>query len=434
MSGYTRLTLVGTNRRVDVVLPDDEPVGRLIGEALDVANEPVSTGVADRRLARLDGRLLAPEETLAEAEIPDGSILRIVGLTDAPPAPVVLDVAEETAADLDGRSGRWGPGPRRWLATGMTAVTVLAALLVAGPSLGARRLTVSIVVTAVLLVAGSVLGRMGRSALGTTAIWAGTAAGIAAIASWETGLTARLGAVALLLSLTALGLGLGTSLGRAGVVGGGLGLVLLAGWAVIVHTLPPLPGAGVAAVVSAALLGLLPRIAATGAGLTRLDDLRAAEQPVRRRDVRQALRATHHGLTIATVAVAASATAAGVWSARGGTWPTLLAVLLAVVIAVRIRSFPLVAQVLTLVAAVTAVTASLLIDWLTAVPAARSLIVLLLIAVAVVALLVSIRPADPEWSARIRVITDRLELLAVVAMVPVLVGVFGVYPRLLASF
>lgn len=435
MSGYTRITLVGSRRRVDVVVPDDEPVGRLLPEALELTGEPSTSPAAERRLALLDGRLLDQDVSLGQAEVPDGSVVRIVGLADAPPSPVVLDVTEEAAEDFQHRSWRWGPQPRRWLATGLAVAATVGALAIAAPRPG-ERLTIGLVVlTAVLLVAGATLGRIWSSTIGTSLIFCGTAVGLYGVGRQDLPGPVAAATAAGVVALAVLALGVGSSLGRGGVLGGLLGLVLLGAWALATRVLPAREATACLAVLTAVLLGVLPRVAAMLAGLTSLDDRRSQGEPVRRRDVATALRATHRGLALATVAVAGSALAAGVGLATfDGRWTTILAVLLIVVVAVRVRAFPLVSEVVALAVALAGIGLALLLAWMNVNSGATRIVVGLLIAVALVGIASPLARVTPQLRARGRVLGDRLEIVAVVAMLPVLVGVFGVYPRLLASF
>lgn len=435
MTGYTRLTLVGSTRRVDVVMPDDEPVGRLLPEALQLTGEPPASPAAERRLALLDGRLLESDLSLADADVADGAVVRIVGLPDAPPPPVVLDVTEEAAADREDRSWLWGSAPRRWLATALAVAATVAAMVTASPLLGDRRDAAFAIVAGGLLLAGAALGRFWSSVAGTTVILSAAAAGLYAITQQGMSGWPAVAATAGLVAVTVLALGVGSSMGRGGVIGGVLSLLLLGCWLLTTRLLSTPQAVACLAVLTVVLLGLLPRLAAMLAGLTSLDDRRAREEPVRRRDVRTALQATHRGLALATVAVAASALAAGVRLAfAGSVWTTLLAVLLLVVLAIRVRAFPLIPEVVALAVALAGIGVALLLAWLRSSPEIRPALVAALVLAALVGVVLPLLRPSPQLRARGRVLTDRLEVAAVVAMLPVLVGVFGVYPRLLASF
>lgn len=45
---YTRLTMIGSNRKADLVLPDDEPVGALLPQLLEVLDERIPGDVKSR--------------------------------------------------------------------------------------------------------------------------------------------------------------------------------------------------------------------------------------------------------------------------------------------------------------------------------------------------------------------------------------------------
>jgi type VII secretion integral membrane protein EccD len=433
--GYTRVTLAGGARRVDVVLPDDEPVGRLLPEALRLTGESSASPAAERRLALLDGQLLDQDRTLGEAAIPDGAVVRVVGLAEAPPPPVVLDVTEAVADNLDDRNWRWGPEARRWTATALatTAATAAFALMLDAVPDGSRLLLV--LVTPVLLVAGALIGWLVSPSVGATLTLCGTATGCYAATQLAVGIRPTLGWISVVTAVTLLALGVGTALGRGGVNGGVAGLVLIGCWTLALGTLEDAQAAACLALVSAILLGLLPRIAAVASGLTGLDDRRSRGGTVTTIDVGEALRSAHRGLALASVAVAGSSLLAGAsLAAADGMWTTVLAMLLAAVVAIRIRAFPLVLEVVSLVIAVFGIGYALLLAWLREGESARPAVVAVLAAVAVGCTVLPITRPSPQLRARMRVLTDRVEVAAVVAMVPVLVGVFGVYPRLLNSF
>jgi hypothetical protein len=138
-AGLSRVTVVGDRRRVDVVLPSDEPVGRLLPDVLRLLDDPVAAPPMLRHLVTADGTVLPQEATLATAAVPDGAVLRLVRAQDAPPAPVVHDVTDEVADDLDLRGWRWRPAARRWTATLATLGLALVAGLLARAAWGRLR-------------------------------------------------------------------------------------------------------------------------------------------------------------------------------------------------------------------------------------------------------------------------------------------------------
>jgi type VII secretion integral membrane protein EccD len=438
-SRYSRVTLVGARRRVDLVLPSTEPVGSLLPDLLAMVGDEAASPPRARQLVRTDGEVLAPDVTLAEAEVQDGAVLRVVAQHDVPPAPVVHDVIEEVSDDTDARAWRWGPVARRWTATaGVVAGCLLLAWMLAKTASSLALAADTLTVAGLALLGGGVVAGRLREPVGTALVLGGGGVSVAAswlattFAGWP-GHARLVAAGAVVAGVTVL-LGLTSPLGRVGVVGGGLGLVLAGAWGLgVAAEVGPERLAAVMAVASVVLLGQLPRIALTASGLTALDDRRSAAGEVARRDAVAAIAAAHRGLAIATVASATSSVLAGVLlAAAPSRWTVALALALVVVLASRARVYPLVAEVAALLAAAGAVLAALLALWLArAGPAGPLGAVLALLAVALVVL----GTEFPEHvRARLRRLGDRLEAVAVIAAVPLAVGVFGTYGQLLETF
>ncbi|WP_344379556.1 EsaB/YukD family protein, partial [Streptomyces rhizosphaericus] len=122
----SRVTLVGERRRVDIVLPADEPVGRLLPDVLRLVADQVADRPTLRHLVTAEGVVLPQDATLTSAAVPDGAVLRLVRERDVPAAPVVHDVTDEVAEDLDLRAWRWSAAARQWTASAATLAAVLA--------------------------------------------------------------------------------------------------------------------------------------------------------------------------------------------------------------------------------------------------------------------------------------------------------------------
>ncbi|MFD5759162.1 type VII secretion integral membrane protein EccD, partial [Streptomyces sp. NPDC127044] len=168
-------------------------------------------------------------------------------------------------------------------------------------------------------------------------------------------------------------------------------------------------------------------------GLSGLDDRRSSGASVSRYQVSTALTATHRGLALATVILAASAMAAGLLALRApSTWTVLLAVVVTVVLALRARAFPLVTEVVALFGASAVVAVRLVGVWQEHSGAVGSLA--LLVTLAVLPLLVlAVQPAE-HVRIRLRRFGDVLESVGVIALLPLVIGAFGVYGRLLDTF
>jgi len=398
-----------------------------------------------RHLVTADGSALGHDSSLESAGIRDGAVLRLVRAEDAPSAPVGHDVSDEAVEDLGGRAWRWGPESRRvaaglatvgWAgAGGIFARSAYDASVVAGALL---------VVAAVTAVLGALVGRGRQGGIaGTLICTAGVlgALGASALADerhWSGAL--HVGVLAAVAAGTLVLLGLFTRLGRAGLVGAGAVAVGVLGWEGVAALQSGAETAGqqartgaVLAVVCVVALGVLPRLALTASGLSGLDDRRAGGISVSRYEASAALAAAHRALVLATVAVAASAALAGVWALRApGAWTVPIAVVTAVVVALRARAFPLVAEVVVLLAGAAVVAVRLLAVWVERSGAAGpALVVLAVLAVLTLATLV-VRPAE-QVLVRLRRAGDLVESVGVIALLPLLIGVFGVYGRLLGA-
>ncbi|MEU4998737.1 type VII secretion integral membrane protein EccD [Streptomyces sp. NPDC021622] len=444
-TALSRVTLVGERRRVDLVLPSQEPVGLLLPEVLRLLDDQAAGRPMLRYLVTADGSALAHDSTLESAGIADGAVLRLVRADDAPSAPVVHDVTDEAADDLDVRAWRWRPAARRAVAGLATVLWALVAGVLARGEFALGDVGNALVGVATLAgITGIVLGRMKRHGLSATLIV--TAGALGALGAWTLADAhgwsgaVRLAGVALAAVLVLLFLGWFSPLGRGGLIGAGATLGCLVLWEASVALQD---GARTAAeqarmgallvLVSVVVLGVLPRLALMASGLSGLDDRRSGGASVSRYRVGTALTATHRGLAVATAALALSAAAAGVMVLKAPTvWTVLLAVVTAVVLALRARAFPLVAEVVALFAAAAVVVVALVGVWLERSGGGGPLA--LLGGLAVVPLVVlAVQPAE-HVRVRLRRFGDVLESVGVIALLPLVIGVFGVYGRLLDTF
>ncbi|WP_338900456.1 type VII secretion integral membrane protein EccD [Streptomyces sp. TG1A-60] len=447
-TALSRVTLVGERRRVDLVLPSREPVGLLLPEIMRLLDDQVGGRPELRHLVTADGSALAHDSTLETAGIPDGAVLRLVRAEDAPSAPVVHDVTDEAAEDLGARAWRWRPATRRITAGLATVGWALAAGTFARAEYEPRAVAGALLTAAVVAaLAGALLGRLGKRGLATTLIATAGALGLLGASTltqaqdWSG--TPRVAAMAAAGVVTLALLGLFTPLGRGGLVGAGalagaavcwLGVAAFVSGGVSLSAADQAEMGAVLAVVSVIVLGLLPRLALMASGLSGLDDRRSGGASVSRLQVAAALTATHRGLVLATVTMAVSATAAGVFALRAPTrWTVLLAVVTMVVLALRARAFPLVAEVVVLIAAAAVLAVRLVSAWLEHSGAAAGPLAVLVLLAVLPLLVLAVEPAE-HVRVRLRRLGDTLETIGVITLLPLLVGVFGVYGRLLDTF
>ncbi|MGW7527621.1 type VII secretion integral membrane protein EccD [Streptomyces sp. NPDC054783] len=441
-TALSRVTLVGERRRVDLVLPAREPVGLLLPEVMRLLDDRVAEHPQARHLVTADGSALEPDATLESAGVPDGAVLRLVRVEDAPSAPVVHDVSDEAAGDLDVRAWRWDARARRITAAGAGAVWASAVGFMARQGFEAETAGWSLLVTAaVAAVAGALLGRAGHKGLAAALVVVSATVGVQgasalAVAQGWPG-AERLAAVLTVLVMVLLLLGWFSPFGRGALVGAGALAGAGACWEVALAFQSGGAGTARAAallvVVCVVALGVLPRWALAASGLSGLDDRRSAGSSVGRYQVATALAATHRGLALATVITAVCGAVAGVLAVRTVTvWTVLLAVAVVFVLALRARAYPLVAEVAVLLAA--SMVVALRLAWLwrehSGAPAPLAVLgVLVVLSLGVLA----VQPAE-HVRVRLRKAGDVLESAGVIALFPLVLGVFGVYGRLLGTF
>jgi type VII secretion integral membrane protein EccD len=428
----TRVTLSGGRRRADLVLPSDEPLGLFVPELAAMVGPGAGSAPGGYQLTTLDGTVLDLGATLAQAGVSDGTLLRLDLVSEAPPAPILHDVADHVSDDADGLRGRWDAAALRWTATAVAVAGILVAALVVTPYAGA----VGVLVTGVLAAAAGAATTPGSRAAGVAVLLAGTAVALVGVANTALAVPERIALGALVLAGAVGALGLVTGHSRAGLMGAGaLALQLGLWWGLPLAGLPAADTGAVLAVIGIGLLGLLPRLAVAASGLAGLDDRQTADEPVTRVAADAAVDAAHRGLALACVATAASTGLAGaVLAGAGGGWAIALACLTAVAVLLRMRAYPLTMEVVALLAAALAIGYTLLRRWIAVDPQAWWAAALSALAVAVIGLvLLSVTPR-PHVRARARQLGDRLEGVVIVASVPVAVGVFGVYERLLQTF
>ncbi|MEU3551554.1 type VII secretion integral membrane protein EccD [Streptomyces longwoodensis] len=439
----SRVTLIGERRRADLVLPSDTPIGQLLPDILRLLDDRVATRPTTRQLVTSDGSVLPNDATLSSAEVADGAVLQLVRAHAAPPAPVVHDVTDQVADDLDLRAWRWRPAARRVSAGVATVVFAVTAAVLARHEFALESVaTALLAATVVFLLAGAVVAKVGEGNLGLATALLFAAGGLGLLAAWTAADAydwsgeARLAGVVGALVLTLVLLAYFSPLGRGGLIGAVAAVAVALVWEAVaaLQGRPDRLGA-VMAVFSVVLLGLLPRLALMASGLTGLDDRRSSGVSVSRHQVSNALAATHRGLALATVVAAASA-AAGGWllttADEPTVWTVVLASLTAVVLLSRARAFPLVAEVVALFGAAAVLVVRLAVLWLDHSGGAGALA--LLAAAAVLPLLVLAIEPPEHVRVRLRRLADLIESFGVIGLFPLAVGVFGIYGQLLDKF
>ncbi|HKJ12383.1 MAG TPA: EsaB/YukD family protein [Ornithinimicrobium sp.] len=377
------VTVLGSTRSADLALAADRPVALLLPLLVDLL-EAGAVGACG--LYADDGRALDPECSLAESGTAEGAVLRILPLTQAPPAPKLADlgeVAESVTGALAGSAQRW----RGWvMATAGTAMAGAGAgFAAASPH---ARVWLALTVAAGLLGALSLLGGLWG---GTPLAWTGAA-------------------------------------GSAGLLLAG---AVAAGW----NRDAPLLASS-ALVLGVLAVDALPATALRAAGVAGLDAHLAGGGETTRADAVQALHAGHaillRGLLACAAVVAVAAAAVGRW-APDDPWATALLAAALATWACRVRHFPHPAQKSVITAAAVAGLLGWSAMWGAQHPSELVWVGLACAAAGVALAALSACRPTPLAQAKGRRWVGRVESMCVLALVPLLMGQGGVYADLLAS-
>ena len=436
MVEFTRLTVIGSARKANLVVPNDEAVSGLMPRLMELLEEPTSSVVRPLTLVRATGEQLDVGLTIADQQVSDGELLRLVRSDDAPPPPEVADVTDVLGESMRDRAGLWSTFAREL--TGAVAIGVLSCA--AATQLPARPVAFVVAVLA-LSVAAAILGRaaMRWLCIALTAAALGVAAATVWSFSTELGLPPGLRFAAAVSGFAALGwicLGIGHGQGlrsRPAWLGSLVGVPISALPLIMVALGSAAEqAAAVTAAVAVVVCGVLPRLALAASGLTGLDDQVVEGHPRRRDDVSLTVNEAYRLLSWVTFAVAIPiAVTSAVLLASKDLWTVAVGLAVIIVSALRTRAFPLAVQQ---VALWFAVLVGLLAGVLGQSRLSEPLVAVILIAIAVlVVIMVLARPAAHQ-RAFLRRVGNAFEALAVIALIPLLLGMFGIFSDLLRAF
>ena len=436
MIHYTRVTMVTPRSRAEAVLPSDEAVGTFLPGLLHLLGADTEPTGGPLSLVRWDGDVIDLEQDLETQDVLDGEVIRVVADDDVPPPTEVTDISNALADASESHPGWRTEADRITCYSLVTAVLTAATAWMCVERLSESWSTLVLVLpglAAVALGAGAHRA-LGRRAQGFATLLSWSGLGWLLPLAWKCaspGAEPR-DARTVLGALLAAGAVYALGRGRPGwAAGGALGLGLEVLWIAAAALAPGnMLARGVFGVTAAALLGALPWMALLLSGLSRLDhDVLAGTRP-RRERVQRSLVAAHDSMMVACVLLTvAIAWAASDLACLPSTWARALAGTLAALLLLRSRAFPLRVEVATMW--VCAMAPLLLL--LSAVPALTTRVLVLGGLVVLLALSALYRP-----TARVRIRMgqgcDLLESLTMVATVPLLCGLAGVFTYLLGLF
>lgn len=445
---YTRLTVIGTERKAELALPNGEPVGALLPHVLELLEEKPRGGDV-LTLTTLTGASLDFDASLEEQGVRPGAMLRVTTADDAPQAPEVIDITDAITEAGASRRDAWTEAHTR------VTLAVAAGAAAAGATMwamGAFALPAQWMLAGVALLAalGAGLARSGQGvaavAIASAALGAAVPAAFGLAAEIVPGAGAGAGAgvagamlpnsvlVAAMAAWFVLGLVWGVGFRRSSArYGAAVGL--LASSILFFLGLAGFDRGGVAvvaSVLSVAALGLLPGAALSLSGLTSYDDRIMRGERASTRDVRAAIAESFAQLTWTVIAVSVVALLSlSELLLSTDAWRQGLAAALAVVALLRMRTFPLAPPRIALLVAVV-VPAVLWLLSTTLVGAGEKALIAGIVALVAVAA-AAWRPSEVV-AAKLRRWADIVELLVVLTVVPLALGSFGIFADLLEAF
>jgi type VII secretion integral membrane protein EccD len=449
-TALSRVTVIAAHRHLDLRLPSDEPIASLMPQILGLMHD-ADSGDATRRAAGTTavltssvlttsvGVTLESSLTLREAAISDGSMLYLREERDVPAAPDVYDVPSFAAESTERLPTVW-EGKLR--AIGLCTVAALLMAAAASSFVVVVRGTgnkdaalVGITIAAVLMMAGAVAGRVRSTPAGLALVFAGLATAGATgfvVRPFATG--ALLLAAALVLALVASAIA--TKKYIPFLSSAGLLLALGGLWAVLGFSTRDQPlSAGITGIVALLALGVAPRLATILTGLSGLDDDQRQGKRITRSTTLDAVHAAHAtltGWTLTAAAVAGVAVVVVSTAKNRPVWAVLLSVALLGALTFRGLALPLVAQRAGLYVAAAGAA------WGTAqvfaLATKQPLWLAVAAALAVLVLAAAVLKVREQTAARLRVVASRLELICVLATIPLVLGLSGAYTQLGQTF
>ncbi|CAN5609694.1 hypothetical protein BH23ACT6_BH23ACT6_11070 [soil metagenome] len=431
---YLRATVLTEAHRLDVVLPADAPVAEVLPAVLDLVEQPAAGTVS--MLHTDAGRAIDPYLSLRDCGLRDGAVLRLVAAREAPAEPVVADLID-VLESADGSAGRFSSSVQPWF-----LATTGAALLVLG-SAALANVTGSAAVTLLGAAASGWALTLIAASRRVRPIWFSLAAAavvltIGALLTLDAPLPER--SVLTLLAAMTSALALGACAGRWRVAAAGAGVLATTGTAATATWL--ITGQGlhvgaVALVVTVVISGLLPQAALAVSGVFALDTHVLRGDQIQLSQAHDSLAAaawTLSGALMVSCVLFAVSGALLATHAPGNPWATALCSLLLVLWLSRIRHFPMILQR----AAVLAASAAPIVAWVVAVerlsPSFLPWVFAVSTGLGLLLLACHGLPASPLVGAKARRWIRRIEVICVVATVPTLVGLFGIYSDLLDTF
>jgi type VII secretion integral membrane protein EccD len=448
--GLSRVTVIAPNRRMDLTIPADVPLADMLPTLLryggdHLANEGAAKG--GWRLTRLGGVSLDGSRTAGEQGILDGEQLFLEPFQNHAPPPVFDDLVDAVATATQDAAGRWGLSTTRRFSVAFTAAALVGgavAVLFAGPPRSTAAI-VGLLAGAILLIAatlvsraggdgraGALLGLVSLGYAGVGGLLLGGDVPLTQLASPHALLAAT--AVIVYASVATIAVGSAKPLFLGASLAGGA--LAIGAFISMSFGVGPQAAAAVIGTVAFAVVPTIPRLAYRSAGLkvpsipTGPDDVKNDTETVDGVDVlRRSARAQEFMTSmLGTVGVIVGGSAVVVGT-HGGLPGVLLCAVLSVCLMLRARPLSGRAQRLALLipgsigVALAVLTAALIVTGLLRLTAVLGGLVVLAVASMVYGFAIAGKKISPVWGRML----DILEIILIVAIVPLALWVCGMY-------
>lgn len=431
--GFSTVTIVTDERRVDLALPSGVPLGEWMPELLRLCNVRTDSAPAAWRLGPVGGPQLGLDSTLETSGVTDGQVLQLRQVESAGFVAYVDDLIDTVADRIDEGADRWTPASSTTF-TALVACACLLALLYPGfvrGGAGVISAGFDVVVGVAISLAAALWSRREHR-------FAAVILSITALCWWTMG-----GAVAGALvggtpfSAVAAAVGLAVGGGVLRILADGLvgpwalawlvAALALATSVALLFGVPLVQALAALTVMGVLILGILPMTALGAGGLASVDyRIRAGQQLPGQQIERVVVRASAI-LAWALVGLGLVQAAAGsALALLGDSWPRALAAVAGLAVLLRSRAYTRRAHALpvrlTGAAVIAASAARLVTDGALGAP-----LLILLAAILVGLALVTVTRITQVLAARLRLLGNYLEIASVIVLVPVLLQIFGLF-------
>jgi type VII secretion integral membrane protein EccD len=332
------LIVAGPAGRVALRVPPSVTVADLLSEALAAVGGELDT-TSRWLLARPAGDALDPERTVGQLGLMDGSLLVIRPAVEAEAESLSEDLPEAVGSVLESAHGQWSVADVGTLGAGVAVVAVLAAsLAVFQANTPMVRLTTSLAAGLAVLLAGAIssrtagLTRLGRwAAMASLALWA--IGGAAAASSFPSDVLA---AAAIGVLIGSLAIWFTVEGATAPALGAAFAAAIFGvGDAITVPAKAPLVvAAGIVAAMAVLAVGMLPKISVQMAGILEIDSAAGGAKRSLERSV-AAGRDILAWLVVGDAVLLGGAVVVLAWS--GGPYAYVMAAVIAIAAALQAR-------------------------------------------------------------------------------------------------